>query len=81
MGYAEAPEWPTPATSAAGTPTAWNFGQVAAVAADTRGQILVLHRGAHPIMAFGESGGGSSSPGVMGCSVKGRSWLSRPMIG
>ena len=57
MGYTEAPEWPTQATSAAGTPTAWNFGQVAAVAADTRGQLLVLHRGAHPIMAFDESGG------------------------
>ena len=57
VGYTEAPEWPTPATSAAGTPTAWNFGQVAAVAADTRGQLLVLHRGAHPIMAFDEPGG------------------------
>ena len=56
LGYTEVPEWPTQATSAAGTPAPWNFGQVAAVATDTRGHLLVLHRGAHPIMEF-DSGG------------------------
>src|SRR6516165_2793491 len=50
-------EWPTQATSAAGFPAGpWNFIQVAAVATDTRGHILVLHRGAHPIMEFESSG-------------------------
>jgi DNA-binding beta-propeller fold protein YncE len=49
-------EWPTPPTSAAGVPGAWNFIQVASVAVTPRGTILVLHRGAHPIMEF-ESGG------------------------
>ncbi len=49
-------EWPTPATSAAGVPGAWNFIQVASVAITSRGTILVLHRGAHPIMEFDRSG-------------------------
>ena len=56
LGYAEVPEWPVQATSAAGTPAAWNFGQVTAVATDARGYILVLHRGADPIMAFNNGG-------------------------
>jgi DNA-binding beta-propeller fold protein YncE len=54
--YVEVAEWPRPATSAAGTPAPWNFGQVAAVATDAQGRILVLHRGAHPIMAFEPDG-------------------------
>ena len=29
--YAEVEEWPMPALSVAGTPTAWNFGQVVSV--------------------------------------------------
>src|SRR5262245_15882702 len=49
-------EWPTPPTSAAGVPSAWNFIQVASVAISPRGTILVFHRGAHPLMEF-ESGG------------------------
>src|SRR5437867_3363215 len=49
-------DWPTPPTSAAGVPGAWNFIQVASVAVTARGTILMLHRGAHPIMEF-ESGG------------------------
>ena len=53
--YAEA-GWPDPATSAAGTPAAWNFGQVSGVATSANGYILVLHRGAQPIMLF-DSGG------------------------
>src|SRR5262249_50379605 len=49
-------EWPKPPTSSAGVPGAWNFIQVASVAITPRGSILVLHRGAHPVIEF-ESGG------------------------
>lgn len=49
-------EWPTPPTSAAGVLGAWNFIQVASVAITPRGTVLVLHRGAHPIMEFDASG-------------------------
>ena len=60
-------EWPTPPTSAAGVPGAWNFIQVASVAVTPRGTILVLHRGAHPIMywplyPFGFSDSGKRDP-------------------
>jgi hypothetical protein len=34
----------------------WNFIEVSAVAADKRGNILVLHRGAHPIIEFSPDG-------------------------
>ena len=56
MGYTEGPDWPIAATTAAGTPAAWNFGQVAAVATDANGHVLVLHRGAHPIIVFDDNG-------------------------
>jgi DNA-binding beta-propeller fold protein YncE len=49
-------EWPTPPTSAAGVPSAWNFIQVASVAVTPRGTVLVLHRGAHPLMEFDSRG-------------------------
>ena len=49
-------EWPMPATSAAGFPAPWNFIQAASVAIGPRGNILVLHRGAHPVLEF-DSGG------------------------
>jgi DNA-binding beta-propeller fold protein YncE len=49
-------EWPTPPTSAAGVPGAWNFIQVSSVALTARGTILMLHRGAHPIMEFDTNG-------------------------
>jgi DNA-binding beta-propeller fold protein YncE len=49
-------EWPVPPTSAAGVPGAWNFIQVASVAVTPRGTVLVLHRGAHPIMEFDSAG-------------------------
>lgn len=49
-------EWPVPPASANGFPGIWNFIQVSSVAVTTRGNILVLHRGAHPIMEF-DSGG------------------------
>ena len=54
--YTEVPAWPDPATSAAGTPAPWNFGQVSGVATSANEYILVLHRGADPIMLF-DSGG------------------------
>lgn len=50
-------DWPTLPVSAAGVPVGpWNFIQVASVAVSTRGTVLVLHRGAHPIMEFEGSG-------------------------
>ena len=56
-GYKLIAEWPIEAVTAAGTSAGpWNFGQVAAVAIDAQGRVLVLHRGAHPILEF-ESGG------------------------
>src|SRR5580704_6652537 len=57
MGYKEVPEWPTQVLNAAGTPGgAWNFIQVAGVAVDAQGHVLVLHPGAHPIMEFDSNG-------------------------
>ena len=49
-------EWPTPPTSAAGVPGSWNFIQVSSVAVTARGTVLVLHRGAHPILEFDSKG-------------------------
>jgi DNA-binding beta-propeller fold protein YncE len=49
-------EWPTPATSAAGFPAPWNFIQVSSVAVTAKGTVLVLHRGAHPLLEFEPSG-------------------------
>jgi hypothetical protein len=50
-------DWPAPPISAAGVPMGpWNFIQVASVAITARGSILVLHRGAHPIMEFESNG-------------------------
>ncbi len=49
-------DWPAPATSAAGFPAAWNLIQASSVAVTSRGTILVLHRGAHPVLEFDSSG-------------------------
>jgi len=49
-------EWPAPPISAAGAPGAWNFIQVSSVAVSSRGTILVLHRGAHPVLEFDRDG-------------------------
>ena len=49
-------EWPTPAKTMIGTPSPWYFGEVVAVATTKSGNILVLHRGAHPIMEFDADG-------------------------
>jgi DNA-binding beta-propeller fold protein YncE len=56
LGYKLAPDWPTPARTTAGTPCAWNLIQVPGIAVDSRGHVLVLHRGAHPILEFESSG-------------------------
>ena len=49
-------EWPHPASTAAGTPAPWHWGEVAAVATTAEGNILVFHRGAHPVMEFDVAG-------------------------
>jgi len=50
-------EWPIQARSAAGTPAGpWNFGQVPGVAIHSSGHVLVLHRGAQPVLEFDASG-------------------------
>src|SRR5262249_16974389 len=50
-------DWPTDATSVAGFPAGpWNFIQVPAVAAGANGNLLLLHRGAYPVMEFRPDG-------------------------
>lgn len=56
QSYKLVPDWPAPPRTAAGTPSAWNLIQVPGVAVDSRGHILVLHRGAHPILEFDSAG-------------------------
>ena len=48
--------WPMPATTAVGSPAPWHWGEVVGVAATGRGTVLLLHRGAAPIMEFQLSG-------------------------
>ena len=48
--------WPAPPRTAAGTPSAWNLIQVPGVAVDSRGHVLVFHRGAHPILEIDSAG-------------------------
>ena len=49
-------EWPAPAMSAAGFPMPWNLIQASSVAVSARGTVIVLHRGAHPILEFEPNG-------------------------
>jgi hypothetical protein len=56
IGYREVSDWPVPLLNAAGTPAPWNFIQVSGVAVDSRGRILVLHRGAQPLLEFESDG-------------------------
>lgn len=49
-------EWPMPATTAVGSPSPWHWGEVVAVATTAPGNILVLHRGAQPVMEFDVAG-------------------------
>ncbi len=56
LGY-KLMDWPIEATSVAGFPAGpWNLIQAPGVAVDSRGHILVLHRGAHPILEFESDG-------------------------
>ena len=54
--YSLVADWPLPARTAAGTSTSWNLIQVPGVAVDSRGHVLVLHRGAHPVLDFDAAG-------------------------
>jgi len=56
LNYKEVHDWPTPLRNAAGTPAPWNFIQVSGVAVDSRGHILVLHRGAQALLDFESDG-------------------------
>ena len=56
LGYKEVPDWPIQMPNAAGTPAPWNFIQVSGVAVDSRGHVLVLHRGAQPLLDFESNG-------------------------
>ena len=56
MGYREVPDWPTPMRNAAGTAAPWNFIQVSGIAVDSRGHVLVLHRGAQALLDFESNG-------------------------
>jgi DNA-binding beta-propeller fold protein YncE len=49
-------EWPAPATSVAGFSAPWNLIQASSVAIGPRGNVLVLHRGAHPVLEFDSAG-------------------------
>lgn len=49
-------QWPLPATTAVGSPAPWHWGEVVAAATTAPGNILVLHRGAAPIMEFDVAG-------------------------
>jgi DNA-binding beta-propeller fold protein YncE len=61
-------EWPAPATSAAGFPMPWNLIQASSVAISPRGTVIVLHRGAHPILEF-ETNGAFARPVADGLSI------------
>ena len=54
-GYREV-AWPQPATTAVGSPSPWHWGEVVAVATTASGNVLVLHRGAQPVMEFDVAG-------------------------
>ena len=49
-------KWPIEAKTMVGTPSPWHFGEVVAAATTKEGNILVFHRGAHPIMEFDPRG-------------------------
>ena len=57
LAYRLVAEWPKQAKSAAGTPAGpWNFIQVPGMAAHVAGRVIVLHRGAHPVLEFDSEG-------------------------
>jgi DNA-binding beta-propeller fold protein YncE len=56
LAYQAEAAWPLPPTTAAGAPGLWNFIQVSGVAVNSAGDLLVLHRGAYPILQFKSDG-------------------------
>lgn len=56
LNYKAATPWPLPSTSAIGKPGPWNLIQASSVAVNSNGNVLVLHRGAHPILEFDSNG-------------------------
>ena len=56
LAYEAEAVWPLPARSVVGAPGPWNFIQVSGVAVNSDGNILVLHRGDHPILEFKSNG-------------------------
>ena len=55
QAYEEA-AWPKPARTAVGSPSCWHWGEVVGIAATAGGNMLLLHRGAQPIMEFDPAG-------------------------
>ena len=49
-------EWPVSARTAVDSPSPWHWGEVVGVATTARDTVLVLHRGAQPIMEFDVAG-------------------------
>jgi len=56
LGYKLATDWPNPPKNAAGSTGVWNLIQVASVAVDSQGRVIVLHRGAYPVLEFDSAG-------------------------
>ena len=57
LAYRLVEEWPRQAKSAAGTPAGpWNLIQVPGMAVRADGRVIVLHRGAHPVLEFDPDG-------------------------
>lgn len=57
MGYLAVKEWPVQALGDRGYPSGpWNFIQVVSLTVEKNGNILVLHRGAYPILEYDPSG-------------------------
>ncbi len=50
-------DWPKPARTAVDSPSRWHWGEAVGVATSAAGNILLLHRGAYPIMEFDPEGG------------------------
>lgn len=56
LAYQAETVWPLPPTTAAGAPGLWNFIQASGVTVTAEGDLLVLHRGAYPILQFKSDG-------------------------
>src|SRR5579872_2374315 len=57
LGYQAVKEWPVQALGDRGYPSGpWNFIQVVSLTIEKNGNVLVLHRGAYPILEYDPSG-------------------------